>query len=99
MPVPYEISIPALPARPAERHKGSFGSVLIVAGSRGMSGAACLSGLGALRGGAGLVTLAVPAGILPIVASVEPSYLTVPLPEDSQGRISGAALRELLPRA
>jgi NAD(P)H-hydrate epimerase len=65
--------------------------VLIVAGSRGMSGAACLAGLGALRGGAGLVTVAAPSGILPIIAAVEPSYLTVPLPEDASGKISQTA--------
>lgn len=56
-----------------------------------MSGAACLSGLGALRGGAGLVTVAVPRSIFPIVAGVEPSYLTLPLPEDGEGRISHEA--------
>jgi NAD(P)H-hydrate epimerase len=56
-----------------------------------MSGAACLAGLGALRGGAGLVYLAVPMGILSIVAGAEPSYLTIPLPEDDQGRISTKA--------
>src|SRR5262245_24371065 len=99
MPVPYEISIPALPARPEESHKGSFGSVLLVAGSRGMSGAACLAGLGALRGGAGLVTVTVPAGIQQIVASTEPSYLTVALPEDDQGRISRRATSDILSRA
>lgn len=79
-------SLPALPERPASGHKGTFGRVLIVAGSRGMSGAAALSGLGALRGGAGLVYVAVPDAILPIVASIEPSYLTVPLPSDDEGR-------------
>jgi NAD(P)H-hydrate epimerase len=56
-----------------------------------MSGAACLSGLGALRGGAGLVTVAAPAGISPIVAAVEPSYLTLPLPEDASGKIAAGA--------
>jgi ADP-dependent NAD(P)H-hydrate dehydratase len=56
-----------------------------------MSGAACLAGLAALRGGAGLVTVAVPAGILPIVAGVDPSYLTLPLPEDATGKIGQAA--------
>src|SRR5579862_6998478 len=66
-------SLPAAPPRPENANKGTFGRVLIVAGSRGMSGAACLAGLGALRGGAGLVTVAVPAGILPIVGGVEPS--------------------------
>ncbi|MCH8965534.1 MAG: NAD(P)H-hydrate dehydratase, partial [Planctomycetes bacterium] len=80
-----------LPARPEDAHKGSFGRVLIVAGSRGMSGAASLAGLGALRGGAGLVYVAAPAGIVPIIAAVEPSYLTIPLPEDASGRLSGDA--------
>jgi NAD(P)H-hydrate epimerase len=99
MPVSYEMSIPALPARPEESHKGTFGSVLIVAGSRGMSGAACLAGLGALRGGAGLVSVAVPAGIQGIIAATEPSYLTVALPEDVQGRISRLAATDILSRA
>jgi len=99
MPVPYEISIPALPARPDDSHKGTFGSVLIVAGSRGMSGAACLSGLGALRGGAGLVTLAVPTGIQSAVAATEPSYLSVALAEDDQGRISREATAEIQSRS
>jgi len=44
MPVSYEITLPKLPARPEDSHKGSFGSVLIVAGSRGMSGAAAWDG-------------------------------------------------------
>jgi ADP-dependent NAD(P)H-hydrate dehydratase len=92
MSVSIDVTLPALPARPETGHKGTFGKVLIVAGSRGMSGAASLAGLGALRGGAGLVHLAVPAGILPIVAAFEPSYLTVGLPEDEQGRISAPAL-------
>src|SRR5260370_25290470 len=99
MAVPYDISIPTLPARPEESHKGTFGSVLIVAGSRGMSGAASLSGLGALRSGAGLATVAVPAGIQEAVAATEPSYLTVALPEDHQGRISRIAAAEILSRA
>jgi NAD(P)H-hydrate epimerase len=84
-------NLPELPARPDDAHKGTFGRVLIAAGSRGMSGAASLAGLGALRGGAGLVYVATPAGIVPIVAAVEPSYLTIPLPEDAAGRLSGDA--------
>lgn len=60
-----------------------------------MSGAACLSGLGALRGGAGLVTVAVPRAIQPVVAAVEPSYLTAALPEDSSGRIASDAREPL----
>jgi ADP-dependent NAD(P)H-hydrate dehydratase len=96
MSIAIDAKLPALPPRPEESHKGTFGKVLIVAGSRGMSGAASLTGLGALRGGAGLVQVAVPAGILPVVAAVEPSYLTVALPEDDGGRISRQATREIL---
>jgi ADP-dependent NAD(P)H-hydrate dehydratase len=88
-----------LPDRPAEAHKGTFGSVLVIAGSRGMSGAAALAGLGALRGGAGLVFVASPEGIAPIVAGIEPSYLTIPLPTDGEGRTSSAALAILTQRA
>lgn len=93
------LTLPSLPARPDDSHKGSFGSVLIVAGSRGMSGAAALSGLGALRGGAGLVTVAVPVGVQSIVAALEPSYLTAGLAEDDAGRISSLAAAEILRRA
>lgn len=87
--------LPSPPARPEDAHKGTFGRVLIIGGSRGMSGAVCLAGLGALRGGAGLVYLAVPEGIIPIVAAVEPSYLTVPLPEDDEGRLNWQAQTRL----
>ena len=83
----YIMTPAPLPQRPVDGHKGTFGHVLVIAGSRGMSGAAILSGLGALRGGAGLVTVAVPAGIQAIVAGAEPSYLTLALPEDDAGRM------------
>lgn len=96
MPLPIEISLPSLPARAESSHKGTFGRALIVAGSRGMSGAACLAGLGALRGGAGLVQVAVPLGILPVVAGFEPSYLTAALTEDGDGRIARDAARNIL---
>jgi ADP-dependent NAD(P)H-hydrate dehydratase len=88
-------TLPALPVRPTAGHKGTFGRALIVAGSRGMSGAACLAGTAALRGGAGLVTVAVPESLLPIVARYEPSYLTLPLAE-AEGRIDAAAIPESL---
>src|SRR5919206_3779180 len=87
--------LPVLAPRAADSNKGTFGRVLVVAGSRGMSGAAILCGGGALRGGAGLVYLAVPEGILPIVATANPCYLTVPLPEDEQGRLADRAEAEL----
>jgi ADP-dependent NAD(P)H-hydrate dehydratase len=56
-----------------------------------MSGAAALAGLGALRGGAGLVELAVPAGIQSIVAGIEPCWMTTGLPEDGDGRLTDHA--------
>lgn len=83
--------------RAADGHKGDFGRALFVGGSLGMSGAAVLSGEAALRSGAGLVTLAVPEDILPIVASFEPSYMTAPLPSDGAGRIAASAQATLDP--
>ena len=88
-------ALPALPPRPAASNKGDFGRVLIVAGSRGMSGAAVLCGRAALRAGAGLVYVAVPEAVWPVVAAADPCYLTVPLPQDEQGRV-GNAREELL---
>src|SRR5438270_1131952 len=87
--------LPELPPRPADSHKGDFGRVLVVAGSRGMSGAAVLCGSAALRGGAGLVQVAVPAGVWPIVAGANSCYLTQPLPEDSEGMLASEAEMKL----
>lgn len=84
-------SVPLPPVREDDAHKGDCGRALIIAGSRGMSGAACLSGTAALRGGAGLVTVAIPESILTIVAGYEPSYLTLGLPADGEGRVTSAA--------
>src|SRR5947209_6311521 len=83
--------LPVLSARAADANKGTFGKVLIVAGSRGMSGAAVLCAGGALRGGAGLVRVATPGEILPIVAAANPCYLTAALPQDEEGRLSEQA--------
>lgn len=89
-------TLPAAPTRPKDAHKGTFGRVLIIGGSRGMSGAPSLAGLAALRGGAGLVYVAVPSEILPIVASIEPSYLTIPLAtEEEHGCLSADGLTGL----
>jgi NAD(P)H-hydrate epimerase len=89
-------SIPKLKPRKPDAHKGDFGKVCIIGGCIGMSGAAALAGRAALRSGAGLVRVAVPESILPIVASIEPSYTTIPLPEDSSGRISAKAINAIL---
>lgn len=92
-------SVPKLKPRAVDAHKGDFGKVCIVAGSVGMSGAAALAGRSALRAGAGLVRVAVPERILPIVASIEPSFTTIALPEDSCGRISAKAVNALVDAA
>ncbi len=89
-------NIPKLKPRASDAHKGDFGKVAIIAGSVGMSGAAALAGRAALRAGAGLVRVAVPKSILPIVAAIEPSFTTIPLPEDSKGRISAKAINTII---
>ncbi|MFA5554345.1 MAG: NAD(P)H-hydrate dehydratase [Phycisphaerae bacterium] len=91
--------IPKLKPRASDTHKGDFGKVCIIAGSFGMSGAAALAGRSALRSGAGLVRVATPKNVLPIVASIEPSYTTIPLAEDAKGRISKKALTTILEAA
>jgi ADP-dependent NAD(P)H-hydrate dehydratase / NAD(P)H-hydrate epimerase len=78
--------------RRIEAHKGSYGHVLLVAGSRGKSGAAILAGRGALRAGAGLVTIATPSEVLPIVASGQPEMMTEPLASTGQGTIAASNL-------
>jgi NAD(P)H-hydrate epimerase len=89
-------TIPKLKPRAVDAYKGDFGKVLIIAGSVGMSGAAALAGRSALRAGAGLVRVATPKSVLPIVASIEPSFTTIPLPEDTSGRISAKAINVIL---
>jgi NAD(P)H-hydrate epimerase len=79
----------ALPlVRRADSHKGDYGHVLLVAGSKGKSGAAILAGRGALRAGAGLVTVATPDSILPIIAAGQPELMTEALGETKTGSIA-----------
>lgn len=85
----------ALITRPRDGHKGTFGTVLVVGGSWGMSGAVALCGMSALRSGAGLVKVAVPERILPIVASAGLEYTLLPLPEDGDGKIAQSAFDSL----
>ncbi|MGQ0732997.1 MAG: NAD(P)H-hydrate dehydratase [Acidobacteriota bacterium] len=83
---------PLLAPRAADAHKGDFGHVLIVGGSRGKAGAAALAATGALRAGAGLVTVATPRGVAPIVAAHAPEYMTEELDETGAGTVGvGAA--------
>lgn len=78
--------------RAAGANKGNFGHVLVVGGSVGRSGAPSMTSLAALRSGAGLVTAAVPAPVLALVAAVAPELMTWPLPASASGGISPGSL-------
>ena len=82
-----------LPPRPPDAHKGTFGHLLIIAGSRHYIGAAALAAMAAHRAGAGLVTLATPASIYPIVAARLTETIHLPLPESADGGIAPSAAR------
>ena len=84
-----------LPERPLEANKGSFGRVLVVAGSINYIGAAYLACSGAIRVGAGLVTLATAASLQPILASKLTEVTYLPLRESRPGIISSEAGREI----
>ncbi len=87
-----------LPERPIAAHKGTFGTALLVAGSINYTGAAILSGQAATRSGVGLVTLAPPQTIHPILASrlIDATYLPLP---DQAGALASAAVPVLRARA
>ncbi len=79
-----------LPARPLDSNKGTFGRVLIVAGSLSFSGAAALSAMGALRAGAGLVTLASVPAVRSAVAALVPEITHLVLAEEDGGIAASA---------
>ena len=85
-----------LPERPRAGHKGSFGHVLVVAGSEGKTGAAALAARAACRGGAGLITVACPSGLNDILEVKCTEAMTAPLPQTTDRALSSAALGELL---
>ena len=97
-PVPG-LSLPRLAPRLPSAHKGDYGRALLIGGSRGMGGAIALAGKATLRGGAGLVTLAVPDVCLETIAGFEPCYMTMPLHSDGEGRIAATNLDQLVPLA
>ena len=90
--------LPKLPVRVRESSKFDYGRVVLVAGSRGMAGAAALSSMAALRAGAGLVEAVVPESIQATVAGFDPCIMTHALPEDAAGRFSLSALSAIQAR-
>ena len=96
----HEAVLSILPDRKADSHKGDYGKILLLCGSRGYTGAAALAAMGALRSGAGLVYLAVPESIYAIEACKLTEAIVLPLPDEG-GTIAMSALpeiRRLLPK-
>ena len=84
-----------LPDRPADGHKGTFGKILLLCGSRGYTGAAALAAMGALRSGAGLVYLAVPDSIYDIEAVKLTEPVIIPV-ADKDGRYAPESVEQIL---
>ena len=96
------LELPVLPIRPPDSHKGTFGHAFLIGGARGMTGAIAIAGMACLRAGAGLVTLGIPECNQPLVASLDPNFMTLALPNNSEGRLglgAGAIMSDLLSRA
>ncbi len=89
-------SILKIPPRKPDSHKGDFGRVFVIAGSYGMTGAACLCSEAALRSGAGLVTLGIPEGLHGIVATKLTCVMTHPLPETHLKTLSDMGRQDIL---
>lgn len=90
----YEL--PRLPRRVPDGHKGTYGKVLVLAGSRGMSGAAVLCGRACLRSGAGLVQIACPGCIQTEVALGHPCYTTFGIRQHADGSFSEGAAADVV---
>jgi ADP-dependent NAD(P)H-hydrate dehydratase / NAD(P)H-hydrate epimerase len=88
---------PLVPSRAQNSHKGNYGHVMVIAGSRGKSGAAILAARGALRTGAGLVTAAIPEPIAAIVAAGQAEMMTEPV-ADRDGHFDGNHAPKVLAR-
>lgn len=81
--------------RPRRAHKTGFGRILVLAGSRGYTGAAVLASFAALRAGAGLVTLGCPDKVYSILARRHPEVMVRPFPSTSQGTLSEKGFSEI----
>lgn len=91
--------LPTLPPRSPDAHKGDFGRLLVLGGSRGMVGAPAMAGHAALRAGAGLVTIGCPRSVYPILAAKVTCPMTWPLPETDAESIAEAAIAPVIARA
>jgi hydroxyethylthiazole kinase-like uncharacterized protein yjeF len=89
-------TVPRLPRRPRDAHKGRFGHVLVLGGSPGLTGAPALAALGALRTGAGLATVGCGRQAQPVVAGHSPCLMTLGLPETPGGGLARGALAPAL---
>ena len=95
---PQVLAVQIMPRQP-DVHKGSFGHVIVVAGSVGKSGAGVLTSLSALRVGAGRVTLALPKSVEASLHNKPPEIMTLPLPETQEQTLSAKALDLLIQSA
>jgi hydroxyethylthiazole kinase-like uncharacterized protein yjeF len=93
LPAPESVM---LPQRPKDAHKGTFGTVVVLAGSLGFTGAAYLAATGAARSGAGLVRLLVADTIYPILAAKCTEVMATPVPEVAPGAVGHAAYDSVL---
>jgi hydroxyethylthiazole kinase-like uncharacterized protein yjeF len=101
MPEAAELPVPApaavrLPERPADAHKGTFGTVLAVSGSLGLTGAAYLCSTAAARAGAGLVRLIVAEGVYPVLAAKCTEVMATPVQEAAPGAIGHSAAAAIM---
>ncbi|MGE4283103.1 MAG: NAD(P)H-hydrate dehydratase [Clostridia bacterium] len=85
-----------IPKRVANSNKGNYGRILIVAGSTGMTGAAALSGLAAVRAGSGLVTVAIPKSLNAIMEMKLTEVMTLPLKDDDRGVLASGSADDIL---
>jgi len=86
----------AVHRRQEDTHKGDYGKVLIVGGSRGRSGAAAMAGQAALRSGAGLVTVATASSCQALIAASMPELMTESLEETTAGTVANASMKQLM---
>ena len=94
--IDMETASALIPARPANSFKGDYGHVLVIAGSRGKTGAALMCGHAALRSGSGLVTLGVPESLVESFECRVTEEMVLPLPDDGNGMMSLKALDSIL---